>query len=165
MPPVCKECLHEAHKFCPLHIVEEWNKDRGFWRKQSLGDTGMHIHLGHKGRECPIKKDPRTITVVHDHGVHNFDFTFCNHPQERPTGMAMVEQDDMQLLKAGFWSATREMPGTVFTVDVLRQFTLLGAQTPIPAQDYIRFLARMTDNVVPGDVDVSCYTSFLLDGC
>ena len=79
--------------------------------------------------------------------------------------MAMVEEDDMQLLKAGFWSATRERPGTVFTVDVLRQFTLLGAQTPIPAQDYIRFLARMTDNVVPGDVDVSSDTFFLLDGC
>lgn len=79
--------------------------------------------------------------------------------------MEMAEEEDIQLLKAGFWSATREKPGTVFTLDVLRQFTLLGAQTPIPAQDYIRFLARMTDNVVTGDVDVSSYTFFRLDGC
>ncbi|THH18987.1 hypothetical protein EUX98_g8857 [Antrodiella citrinella] len=50
-------------------------------------------------------------------------------------------------------AATRVTPSTVFTLGMLRQFTLLCAQSPVPAKDYLTYLSRLTDNVRSAEVD------------
>lgn len=153
LPPMCHSCVSKQHQYSYLHVLEEWDPDRGFWRRCSLGNLGLVIDLGHSGGPCELSASERAITVVHEHGIHTLTFKFCGHLWQN--GDTEVVDDAIQLLRVGLWSATRKLPKTVFTLGMLRQFTLLGAQAPIPAQDYMKYLARLTDNVVPSEVDVS----------
>lgn len=61
----------------------------------------------------------------------------------------------MQIIRAGMWPGSWILPQTVFTMQVLRDFSLLTLQGTISAHDYWQYLIRSTDNIDPHSLPVS----------
>ncbi|KAI0686739.1 hypothetical protein BC835DRAFT_1287652 [Cytidiella melzeri] len=146
-PPLCKKCVVTTHTGNPLHIVEEWTHERGFWKRQTLAELGMVIHLGdHGGDTCySTVSGTREICVVNLHGIQQAYVRFC--------GCRMASQapqhDHIQLLEVGLWPATWKTPRTAFSIEVLDDFRRASTQGNITAQDYMMARVRQTDGVLP----------------
>ncbi|KAK1227310.1 hypothetical protein PQX77_009695 [Marasmius sp. AFHP31] len=87
---------------------------------------------------------PVDITVVDCNGIHTVKVVFCECP-----GVGNWFQ---QLLEARLFPATVDIPQTVFTFDVLRDFhlhTLSSKKTPY---DFLYALRMKTDNAFPEEV-------------
>ncbi|KAJ3552341.1 hypothetical protein NM688_g4199 [Phlebia brevispora] len=146
---LCAKCCVKAHMHNPLHVVEEWDDRRRFWLKVSLMRLGLVINLGHDGEKCAcVTLKPRTITVIHENGVHEVALRFCDCQEKQ--GEATPEP--IQLLEAGFWPGSWKRPRTVITLGLLHQFQILSAQARTNAYDFYNYLARLTDNISPDDV-------------
>ncbi len=149
----CKSCAITTHQKNPLHRVEAWDPRVRFWSRQSLGELGLVINLRHtNGESCPLNKSTRSMTLVHDHGVHPYEVRFC-----RCTDLATGEQmpEPSQLIRFGFWPASWDIPSSAFSLSALRDHHLLSLQAQISAHDYMAYLRRTTDNVCPHKVPVS----------
>ena len=72
------------------------------------------------------------------------------------TGTLSKGEEPIQLISHGLWPASWKKPMTVFTLGALRSHHLLSLQAQISVQDYMTYLTRMTDNVSPENVPVSC---------
>ncbi|EMD33434.1 hypothetical protein CERSUDRAFT_57023, partial [Gelatoporia subvermispora B] len=141
-PMCCQTCLVSQHRHNSLHGVQVW--DRGFWHKESLANLGLTLNLGHDGRKCPVAFDePRRLTVVHSHGIHELRMRFCACLDDELEGTP----DSLQLIANGMWPGTWDKPLTAFTIDVMKEFHLLSLQVQMSAQDFHRYLQRRTDNV------------------
>ena len=145
-PPVnCRACLLKAHTHLPFHFVQQWDPKRRFWHRVPLTALGVVLYVGHEGHPCSyVRTDPRPMHVVSTHGVHNIKIGFCACP-DPSTGSP--RPDAVQLLASGFWPASWDRPQTVFTIQVLKDFTLLSNQAHVNAHDYYEVLRRKTDNV------------------
>ncbi|KAL0058522.1 hypothetical protein AAF712_014799 [Marasmius tenuissimus] len=89
---------------------------------------------------------PVNLTVVDCNGIHAVKMFLCECPG--------VGNRFQQLLKARFFPATVNMPQTVFTFDLLRDFhlhTLSSKKTPF---DYMYALQMKTNNAFPEEVKV-----------
>lgn len=145
---ICVKCCLTAHLSHPLHIVEEWNMSAQFWKRLSLAELGMVINLGHNGTKCiHAAQEPRSITLMHEYGVHTVKFRFCKH-----TG---TDGSAMQLLRAGFWPATWVRPVTAFSIETLREFSLLSTHCHATAMDFCAYLRRRADALDTEDKAVS----------
>lgn len=154
LPPVlCKTCMIRSHAHNPFHFVEEWDTKRQFWRRQPLSGLGVVLELGHEGSRCVYAMgEGRPMRIVSEHGIHNMRVRFCGCPE--PT-TAAVTPEATQLLQHGFWPASWEKPMTVFTINLMKTFTLLGNQANVNAYDFYEVLRRKTDGIAPQETDVS----------
>lgn len=148
-PVVCRRCMVSSHRRNPLHFVEDWNRERGFWRRTTLYNLGMEIFLGHKGQMCVRSVGPpREICIVGMTGIQEATVGFC-----RCEG-----KDDYleckQLMDVGLWPATWKVCRTVFSLEVLDHFAQLSTQGNVTAQDFLRTLEQKTDGVLPDTVKV-----------
>src|SRR3981189_834630 len=50
-PVYCMGCCRDAHEKMVFHRVEHWMGS--YWEPAWLRQTGVSIHLGHRGSECP----------------------------------------------------------------------------------------------------------------
>ena len=152
----CAGCVTTFHRHNPFYRVEEWDWEKRFWERRSLGDLGLRIHLGHEnGGCCPIQLNTRNMTIVHEHGIGTFPVAFCAC-RDVETGALSKGEEPIQLISHGLWPASWKKPMTVFTLGALRSHHLLSLQAQISVQDYMTYLTRMTDNVSPENVPVSC---------
>lgn len=170
----CESCVKKCHVHSPFHAVEVWNPSQRFWRRLSLSELDVVLHLGHGGARCPnFTGSPRPTTIVHEQGVHTFKVQYCKCRRRPSDGTGEEERgngglDDRaqvsevtQVLDAGFWPATWTTPQTLFTQQVLRDFSLLSNIAHVNAHDYMKFLTRVTDNVDPKSADVSASVCFV----
>ena len=152
---LCLGCATTLHRHNPFHRVEEWDWDQRFWQRRSLGELGLQIHLGHdNGQRCPVQRNTRELTIVHEHGVGNFLVVFCAC-RDVEKGHLSKGEDPIQLITHGLWPASWKKPMTAFTVGAMRSHHLLSLQAQISVQDYMAYLSRMTDNISPESVPVS----------
>ncbi|RDX46393.1 hypothetical protein OH76DRAFT_1356133 [Lentinus brumalis] len=89
------------------------------------------------------------MTIVHDHGIHEYQVRFCLCPQE--TTLLKIPEP-LQLIHAGLWPGSWSLPSSAYTISVLRDHHLLSLQSQISAFDYVGYLERLTDNVVSDDI-------------
>ncbi len=128
------------------------------WGHMPPGESdGLVINLGHSGKRCPRNPfDPRSMTIVHEHGVHHFKVGFCRCPRSDPTDPTNpVAPEATQLLEIGFWPGSWVQPRSAFTISVLRQFHLLSVHTQANVHDFFATLKRQTDGVDDEEVSVS----------
>ncbi len=151
-PNECKTCAVSYHRRNPFHRMDEWVPSLGFWARKSLGSLGFVINLGHeRGLPCPLNDRTRKMTIVHDHGIHEYHIRFCLCPQE---DTLLKTPEPVQLIEAGLWPGSWKTPCSAYTISVLRDHHLLSLQSQISAFDYVAYLERLTDNVVTDDVPV-----------
>ncbi|KAJ3522971.1 hypothetical protein NM688_g8797 [Phlebia brevispora] len=158
-PPVlCRRHIVEDHLHNPLHVVEEWYSERKFWKRVPLSDLGLVVNLGHGGDACRhCLWEPRTMTIVHDHGVHTVKMRFCGC--WRDDGQRVPEP--IQLVEAGFWPTSMDRPMSAIAIQTLRSFALLSPGANTTAQDFCKYLRRLTDNTCADQVSDQ-YKNFLV---
>ena len=76
--------------------------------------------------------------------------------QGNANGRADSSDEPYQLIDLGMFPGSWDTPRTVFTENVLREFHLLTLQAHVTAHDFFIYLRRMTDNIAPHMVPVSC---------
>lgn len=131
--------VRESH-FCKQlsELTESQQKWTGFYfAGTTLQALGMKVHLGHApGRFCEMRRDAKTVTVVHSNGVHEVDVHFCQC-DEIP--------EYRQLLQIGWYPATPLQPQSCATLEALRHFHLLNLQGKLPAYSYYKATEYETD--------------------
>ncbi|KAJ8087598.1 hypothetical protein PM082_006431 [Marasmius tenuissimus] len=143
--PTCTACFLAAHRLLLFHWGEIWN-GRYFERKESH-ELGVVFHLGHNGDRCEsVAPDsiPVNVTVVDCNGIHTVKIIYCQCP-----GHSGRFQ---QVLKARLFPATVDLPQTLFTFDLLKDFHLHTLSSKKTAYDYLYALRMKTDNAFPQDV-------------
>ncbi|KAI0088586.1 hypothetical protein BDY19DRAFT_891138 [Irpex rosettiformis] len=154
----CSRCIVDNHFGNPLHVVEEWSLEKGFWTRRTLGELGMVINLGdHGGKVCDhVISGARDICVVTLQGVQDVRIQFCGCGR----GKEDPPEHYVQLLEVGLWPGSWKLIRTAFSLDVLDSFRRFSTQGNITALDFYTSLVRQTDGVIPTTVK-NRYREFL----
>lgn len=149
---LCKSCIVKSHNSNPFHFVNEWTHTRGFWRKRELGSLGLVISLGHGGDWCKhVIGGYRNLCLVNSDGIQTIRVRFCGCKE---TTGALKKSETTQLLEASLWPATWKRVGSVFAMDMLRDFHSLATGGNVNAKDFFTHLQRKTNGTLPGNVEV-----------
>lgn len=144
----CRDCLLSSHVERPLDRITAWDQDARAWLPTTFSSLGFELHLGHAGNKCPNTRTPaRPMTIVHDRGIVALPVHYCRCTEG--------STEPLQLIAAGFWPATWKKPRTAMTLGVMDTYHMIARQAQVSVDDYVRHLARLTDNVLPTDVAVS----------
>ena len=156
-PPVsCSSHVVAMHCYSPLHVIEEWLPERGFWQRCSLSSLGLAISLGpHSGNICPFagKRSARLMTAVHERGVDTVRVNFCWC--RRGLSAERAVEEPTQLLQAGLWPASWTEPHTFYTLGVMRLFRELSVTAHANAYDFYKTCTRLTGEIFPQDCKVN----------
>ena len=139
MSPMCSTCICDAHRYHPLHWIEEWNGN--FFERRDLSELGLIIHLGHRGTPCPQRpsRDASVkFCIVDLNGVHECRVHYCYCVD----ALSQVSQ----LVRADLLPATLDRIETAFTVDTLKAFHVLFDIAKITNEDFVWWIRRRTDN-------------------
>ncbi len=151
-----------THRLGPLHVVEEWVVERGYWMRRTLGELGLVFELGHGGERCAkTLSSTRPMTVVDSHGLQNVHVRFCGCLVDNGSAIP----DAIQLLEAGLWPASWDLPRTAFSLQVLREYHLLAMQAHTNALDFFNVIKRLTDDISPEEADVRGSVAFCFIFC
>ncbi|EIW55155.1 uncharacterized protein TRAVEDRAFT_130935, partial [Trametes versicolor FP-101664 SS1] len=140
----CRECLLTSHAERPLDRITAWDKTARLWVPETFANLGFELRLGHAGTQCPNSRSSRLTTIVHDRGIVALPIRYC-----RCSG---VSKEPLQLIASGFWPATWKTPRTAMTLGVMDTYHMIARQAQVSVDDYVRHLARLTDNVLPTDI-------------
>ncbi len=150
-PSLCSTCTVTTHHFNPLHVVEEWVVERGYWMRRTLGELGLVFELGHGGARCAkTLRSTRPMTVVDSHGMQDMHVRFCGCLVDNGGTIP----NSIQLLEAGLWPASWDLPRTAFSLQVLREYHLLAMQAHTNALDFFNVIKHLTDDISPEEVEV-----------
>ncbi|KAJ7169138.1 hypothetical protein C8R43DRAFT_1121027 [Mycena crocata] len=153
----CQECCIKRHSLMPLHFLEEWNGK--FWERTSLQEIGLVYQLGHEGFTCNVP-DPAvcSMTVLDSNGIHEIHYHYCACDRSDKSNNLR------QLLRNGWYPASKTDPDTCATYRCLDLFRLLNVVGNINARDFITALERLTDPVAATGLKwmPNRYKSFLL---
>ena len=93
----------------PFHPLFVWRPDLYFWDRVSWSDLGGVILVGHRSqRKCLFRTETRRLTVVHETGVDDMNFQFCQC--EAPPAHEVHAAQALQLLRSGLWPASWVQP-------------------------------------------------------
>ncbi|KAI0083406.1 hypothetical protein BDY19DRAFT_998587 [Irpex rosettiformis] len=138
---LCRDCMVKEHRHQSLHMIEQWNGTH--FERTSLRNIGLTVYLGHQGKQCPsVGRMKLRFVVCHTNGFHEVDVGFCSCATQREG----VIPDWIQLLRHGWYPASRERVSTAFTFRVLEAFHELNLQAKTSLHDYHKTLNRITDN-------------------
>ncbi|TFK81364.1 hypothetical protein K466DRAFT_438418, partial [Polyporus arcularius HHB13444] len=146
LAPVCEDCMVSSHRNQPFHWVDKWNGS--YFERKGLADLGLVMNLGHDGEPCPNlptgAPKPIDVVIVHMNGVHQGKLQEC-HCVNRPSLVT-------QLMRADIFPASLHRIETAFTHEVLKAYDLLFNLAKVSTLDFVRWLARRTDNSAPQEV-------------
>ncbi|EAU82874.2 hypothetical protein CC1G_05496 [Coprinopsis cinerea okayama7 len=179
-PKLCSQCCRSRHLNQPLHRVEIWTGE--FYESSWLWKLGISIHLGHGGEPCPCVYQPPFSFPSNDDYIslsqstweNHHDFTFGASPQMGRDGhgqeMVLVHTNgihqlavyqclcpgapsiDEQCVLGGLYPSTFKSVATVFTLELLQDFTLASLECQTSASDYFSKLRRLTNPEFPDSV-------------
>ncbi|KAG2018133.1 hypothetical protein CC2G_007583 [Coprinopsis cinerea AmutBmut pab1-1] len=169
-PALCGICCRTQHLANPFHRVEIWKGEH--FSPSWLWKTGVQVSLCRSGSCCNIASegsssppsishddndctfgakpegshlgDSKTLVVVHTNGIHQIPFVFC-YCEDSP-------DDDIQLLRMGFYPATQKDVKTVFTFAVMDTYLLENLECYTSAFHFYSKLRRLTNEVFPKQV-------------
>ena len=139
-------------------------KAPGYFVKHDISALGYIIPLGHGGDQCPAPSAPTFLIIADTNGIHATRVKHCNCE----VGQHLDKWT--RLFMNDFFPSTVADPQSVFTFQLLRQYSILTLQAKVTAYDYMKTLRRLTDNVFTGNVPasdalnpISSYSTFLQD--
>lgn len=154
---VCERCFIRSHRLQPFHWAMVWDEEAGFFTKKDIstlhdGSGQYTISLGHGGAPCAHfspdelakhNRPPPTgipFTVIDNNGIHGTRLQFCS----------CVDSADrhVQLIRAGLFPASAKLPVTAVTFEALRAYRMHDLVSKGNAQDYLRALQRLSDDVM-----------------
>ncbi|KIY53474.1 hypothetical protein FISHEDRAFT_33231 [Fistulina hepatica ATCC 64428] len=138
-------CWISAHVHNPWHWALMWQPDQGFFHRMDISRVVPgHAHcLGHRGEHCPHLSRLVQMIIVHTNGIHRTCLSYCE---------CNTMECCHQLLRSRLFPATPDDPKTVFTFNVLDEFSVHELQSRASAYSYIEGLRDLTDSSFPGDV-------------
>lgn len=143
-PICCANKLVEEHGRLPFHRVRRWNGL--FFKRSSLGEAGLVLHLGHDGQPCPeAPNDGKTmkLTIGDLTGMHHLDVRRCHCP-----GIGSSTDDLVpQLVRSRLMPATMKAPRTAFTFRLMEDYELDTLQGKKPQFDFYTKIVRLTRNI------------------
>ncbi|KAJ6529050.1 hypothetical protein DFH09DRAFT_1412508 [Mycena vulgaris] len=150
------KCIVRDHQRSPLHRVERWNWDEGFYENVSLKKLGLQFYLGrelHPDRICPHpKRAPgKKFVVIDTKGLHEVELYYCNCGK----GPSFA----VQLLRMRWLPSTGGLPRTAATFNVLRLYHLLSLESKCSMGEFYKSLVRLTNNV--GEPPTTRYQEFI----
>ncbi|KAJ7624686.1 hypothetical protein FB45DRAFT_686383, partial [Roridomyces roridus] len=136
---MCGGCCVARHAANPFH--KTWNGR--YFEKTTLKQLGLRVQLGHPlGQPCLT---PRRLyngfVVLHTNGIHEVDVYLCDCEHADRAGAA-----EIQMLRAGWFPATDDVPRTCATFECLDLFTTATLQAKTTAYDFYWMLEKMTDS-------------------
>ncbi|KZV78429.1 hypothetical protein EXIGLDRAFT_633970 [Exidia glandulosa HHB12029] len=139
LPPLCEQCVKDAHKHAPFHDIQVWRNN--CFSRITLASIGFVVNLGHDGDPCPhgAAKSTSKYTVLHEGGIHEVQALRCFCPVREEKG-----RDAMTLWRSDLFPATFLRPQTAMTSGVLRGFHLLTLTTKVTASGFCTYLRRRT---------------------
>jgi hypothetical protein len=152
----CKLCIISAHVHGAFHHIQKWIGTH--FVRTSLKELGFSIILGHFGDQCPNLSSStrgRPTTIVHINGMHECIIKYC-HCLDAPS-------EPFQLIEAGLFPSTLELPSTAFTFAVLQNFERHALASKKSAYDYCDALRKLTNSVFPQNISVSCNLNIFND--
>ncbi|KAG2017263.1 hypothetical protein CC2G_006788 [Coprinopsis cinerea AmutBmut pab1-1] len=166
-PALCGSCCRTQHWSNPFHRVEIWKGEH--FSPSWLWKTGLQVSLcpnrlcssmATEGSSPPPSTsgsdddctfgakpegshlgDSKTLVVVHTNGIHQIPFVFCDCENS--------PDDDIQLLRMGFYPATQKDVRTVFTFSVMDTYLLENLECYTSAFHFYSKLRRLTNEVFP----------------
>ncbi|KAI0083018.1 hypothetical protein BDY19DRAFT_901053, partial [Irpex rosettiformis] len=148
---LCEDCMVRDHRCRCLHAVERWNGK--YFERTSLSALGLIVHLGHHGEKCPnAGRQVDKFIVGHVNGFHEVNVIFCACVSEHDG----LVPDWAQLMRYGWFPATRQRIATAFTFRMLEFFHELTLQAKTSLHDFHKTLSRITDNSGVGTTR-NCY--------
>ncbi|KAL1740910.1 hypothetical protein HDZ31DRAFT_85158 [Schizophyllum fasciatum] len=144
----CQSCIVQRHAHTPLHWIEQWLEEDGYFERTNLKALGLRINLNHPpGELCVLTATAdKDFTVIHHNGIHNIAVDFCHCSQGRDISHRQ------QLMRNGWWPATPASPQTCATIACLRQFYKINALSKVAVYEYYRALQQLSDS---GDAKVA----------
>jgi hypothetical protein len=145
--PTCPECFIAHHHLNPLHWVEIWDAESGFFRRYdicSIPGVSYSIPLGHNGARCKWASETFHVNLVDLGGIHATRVQYC------ACGSDWQNEKAQQLLRAGFFPATPDLPQTAFSFQLLKHFH----NHPQIVYEFAEGLRRTTNNAFTSKVPV-----------
>jgi hypothetical protein len=145
--PSCPECFIASHHVNPLHWAEIWDTEAGFFRRYdicSIPGTSYSIPLGHNGSRCKWASETFLVNLVDLGGIHATRVQYCVCRSDWRNEKAQ------QLLRAGFFPATPDLPQTAFSFQLLKHFH----NHPQILYEFAEGLWRTTNNAFTSKVPV-----------
>ncbi|KAJ6449815.1 hypothetical protein C8R47DRAFT_999092 [Mycena vitilis] len=134
----CLECCLARHALAPLHVLDEWRDEH--WHQTQLQAMGLVYQLGHGGLPCGFPEAAtRSMTVVHTTAIHQITYKYCN------CARSDTANNLVQLMRNGWYPASKTDPDTVATFAVLDLCRLLNVVGNMNGRDFISSLERLTD--------------------
>ncbi|KAF7760546.1 hypothetical protein Agabi119p4_11222 [Agaricus bisporus var. burnettii] len=142
--PMCSDCIIKCHRDQPFHRIQRWTGR--LFEKAALSDLGHVLFFGHQGHRCPNNKDsPNNFVVVHTNGTHDCKILYCQcNPLNRRQDKAL------QLIRHQLFPPSLDLPQTVFTFTVLKDFDRHSLNAKSSNYDYHKTLKEYTDAAFPG---------------
>ncbi|KAJ7578945.1 hypothetical protein C8J56DRAFT_796995, partial [Mycena floridula] len=135
----CQHCIVEKHHDQPLHIVEYWDGQLGFFYRVSLKSLGLRIQLGHHNAKQCLRPEPtKSFIILHSNGIHEvqLDFCACTNAPDRVT----------QLMRQCLYPATVDQPNTAATFACLDEGLAHSYASQETSYEYYKVLETLTDN-------------------
>ncbi len=140
-PPVCQNCITEAHHSNPFHAIESWTGTH--FQKSSLADLDFKLYLMHAGKPCP-SADPcevgQRFEVVHTNGIHFLRVIQCSCPGA-PSNL-------LQYTHCKLLPSTPLAPRVLFSFDLMKDFHVHSVTSKKSAFDYIAAIRRKSNALV-----------------
>ncbi|KAJ7704531.1 hypothetical protein B0H17DRAFT_1039895 [Mycena rosella] len=158
-PMWCRECIIRKHQYTPFHHIEKWD-GKMFARTAPLGTSTpvegpeklepkltLQTELNHGVEKCPNAHPERPsiheFTIGDHNGFHTMDIQFCE------CGGNITADRWRQLVAVRLFPATFKQPQTAFTFTAMKQFHIHSLTSKKSAYNYVRALAKLTDNTRP----------------
>lgn len=97
--------------------------------------------MAHNNKPCPGDPPPQKLVIIDINGYHNVSARFCSCGE----GPGWSERY-RQMLRANWYPATFERPGTGFTFDVLDTYHKITLQGKLNLYDFSLAIMQKTDN-------------------
>ncbi|KAJ7092128.1 hypothetical protein C8R43DRAFT_908179, partial [Mycena crocata] len=150
------ECMIREHQRCPLHRVQRWNSQLGYFEDVSLKKLGLCFEIGrevHPDRKCanPKRAPGKRFVVIDGEGLHDVELWYCN--------CGRGKSFTVQLLRMKWLPSTGKRPKTAATFNVLRRYHLMSLESKCSMGEFYNSLARQTNNT--GEPPASRYQEFI----
>ncbi|KAJ7581288.1 hypothetical protein C8J56DRAFT_793853 [Mycena floridula] len=136
---LCQTCIVNQHHGRPLHIVEYWDAQLGFFHRVSLKSLGLTLQLGHSDSSpCFMSQPTKSFIILHSNGIHEVQVNFC--------GCNGALGHVAQLMRQRLYPATVDQPNTTATFACLDEGLAHSYSSQETSYEYYKVLENLTDN-------------------
>lgn len=137
---LCQTCIIHMHNYQhPFHRIALWNGNH--FERRTLGELGMEIHLGHRGKPCRTWSAGRSskIRIIHTTGIFTYKVNHCC--------CIGAPEVAMQMMALRLFPSTLSRPESAATFDLLKNGQMHSLCGKESIWDFYEVISRLTENV------------------